>query len=69
MNSNFFLLAAKVSTQASYHIKNVQNEIVYSLVSEVKDSQQIVCGAPTVQQRNSSKCSLQPSDLEMGSRL
>nr|KAI8767129.1 hypothetical protein BgiMline_004799 [Biomphalaria glabrata] len=35
-------------------------------VGEVKeDSQQIMCGAPTVQQKNSSKCSLQPSDLEM----
>ncbi|KAI8761146.1 hypothetical protein BgiBS90_030931, partial [Biomphalaria glabrata] len=55
----------KASTQAPYHIKNVQNEIVYSLVSAVKDSQQIVHGAPTVQQRNSSKCSLQPSDLEI----
>ncbi|KAK6978335.1 hypothetical protein BgiMline_019259 [Biomphalaria glabrata] len=57
---------AKASTQVSCHIKHVSEQDCVQPVGEVKeDSQQIMCGAPTVQQKNSSKCSLQPSDLEM----
>nr|KAI8729153.1 hypothetical protein BgiMline_032274 [Biomphalaria glabrata] len=52
-----FIEAAKASTQASYDIKNVQNKIVYSLNRQA-------IGIYRYRAAHS-KCSLQPSDLEM----